>query len=166
MHCTAKLWIPCFLYSLLNLYLVILWINFKYILLLLCSTMSSTFYKLLKLYVLEECSSHKLFDLQIGFFKGRKTGMATALLHVTKKGCLHMEHFTYILRSRVNIITILTSIATYYSNSNYYVALIISCYILFCIIMYVIYLYRFIYVILFLYCSMVNIVFNYDKYKT
>ena len=44
-------------------------------------TVSSTFSKLLELYVLEECSSHEFSDLQFGFIKGRGTEMATALLH-------------------------------------------------------------------------------------
>ena len=43
--------------------------------------MSSTFSKLLELYVLEECSNHDFSDIQFGFIKGRGTEMATALLH-------------------------------------------------------------------------------------
>ena len=43
--------------------------------------MSSTFSKLLELYVIEECSDHEFSDLQFGFMKGRGTEMATALLH-------------------------------------------------------------------------------------
>ena len=35
--------------------------------------MSSTFSKLLELYVLEECSYHDFSDLQFGFIKGRGT---------------------------------------------------------------------------------------------
>ena len=44
-------------------------------------TVSSTFSKLLELYVIEECSGHEFSDLQFGFVKGRRTEMATALLH-------------------------------------------------------------------------------------
>ena len=44
-------------------------------------TVSSTFSKLLELYVLKECSSHEFSGLQFGFVKGRGTEMATALLH-------------------------------------------------------------------------------------
>ena len=44
-------------------------------------TVSSTFSKLLELYVLEECCNHDFSDLQFGFIKGRGTEMATALLH-------------------------------------------------------------------------------------
>ena len=40
-----------------------------------------TFSKLLELYVIEECSGHEFSDLQFGFVKGRRTEMATALLH-------------------------------------------------------------------------------------
>ena len=41
-------------------------------------TVSSTFSKLLELYVIEECSGHEFSDLQFGFVKGRGTEMATA----------------------------------------------------------------------------------------
>ena len=44
-------------------------------------TISSTFSKLLDLYVIEECSGHEFSDLQFGFVKGRRTEMATALFH-------------------------------------------------------------------------------------
>ena len=44
-------------------------------------TISSTFSKLLDLYVIEECSGHEFSDLQFGFVKGRGTEMATALFH-------------------------------------------------------------------------------------
>ena len=44
--------------------------------------MSSTFSKLLELYVIEECFGHEFCDLQFGFVKGRGTEMAvTALFH-------------------------------------------------------------------------------------
>ena len=44
-------------------------------------TVSSTFSKLLELYVIEECSGHEFSDLQFGFVKGRGTEMATSLFH-------------------------------------------------------------------------------------
>ena len=44
-------------------------------------TLSSTFSKLLELYGIEECFGHEFSDLYFGFVKGRRTEMATALLH-------------------------------------------------------------------------------------
>ena len=50
-------------------------------------TVSSTFSKLLELYVIEECSGHEFSDLQFGFVKGRGTEMATALFHDVTSYC-------------------------------------------------------------------------------
>ena len=43
--------------------------------------MSTTFSKLLEMYVLEESSSHVFSDLQFGFVPGRGTEMATTLVN-------------------------------------------------------------------------------------
>ncbi len=58
-------------------------------------TISTTFSKLLEIYILEECGEHTFHDLQFGFIENRSTNMAVALTHDVINYCVKRGSTVY-----------------------------------------------------------------------
>jgi hypothetical protein len=58
-------------------------------------TISTTFAKLIEIYILEESGEHTFNDLQFGFIEGRGTNMAVSLAHDVINYCVKRKSPVY-----------------------------------------------------------------------